>query len=229
MAAQKLKAEPKGPFKLVTVNTAPERAAKLIGRMVEALKEQYTIIHVANVTGITIPRRTSFEDPANSFPPEIKDVKPTVEKFNPDMLVSILLTEQRTVANNLQFCASMWTPEESAEIQAIARSIVPGIKTHAIPQGLQVQKGPDAIVEYLLEKVPGLIDSSTEFQKAVTGFRKHLPDLNTPRFQIAKEQSPYEYVEAFQKNKQPPWIYGLTEAWRTLLEEPYKGVTSDGE
>jgi hypothetical protein len=36
---------------LVTVNTAPERARRLIGRVVEGLKERYTIIHVANVTG----------------------------------------------------------------------------------------------------------------------------------------------------------------------------------
>jgi hypothetical protein len=39
---------PKGPFTLVTVNTAPERAKRLIGRMVEALKDRYTIIHVDN-------------------------------------------------------------------------------------------------------------------------------------------------------------------------------------
>lgn len=39
---------PKGPFRLVTVNTAPERAKLLIGRMVEALKDRYTIIYEAN-------------------------------------------------------------------------------------------------------------------------------------------------------------------------------------
>jgi len=39
---------PKGPYKLVTVNTAPERAKRLVGRMVEDLKEEYTIQHVAN-------------------------------------------------------------------------------------------------------------------------------------------------------------------------------------
>ena len=44
--------KPKGPFKLVTVNTAPERAARLIGRMIEGLKEEYTIVHAANVTGM---------------------------------------------------------------------------------------------------------------------------------------------------------------------------------
>ena len=110
----------------------------------------------------------------------------------------------------------------------MARSVVPSIKTTALPQGLQVEKGPDAVVEYLIEKVPALIDSSMEFQKAAAGFRKHMPDLNTPRFQTSKEQSPYEYSEAFQKNHIPPWLYNLTEAWKKLLEEPYKGVTADG-
>jgi hypothetical protein len=39
---------PKGPFRLVTVNTAPERAKKVIGRLTEALKDRYTIIYVDN-------------------------------------------------------------------------------------------------------------------------------------------------------------------------------------
>jgi hypothetical protein len=39
---------PLGPFKLVTVNNAPERAKKLIGRVVEAVKDKYTIIHAGN-------------------------------------------------------------------------------------------------------------------------------------------------------------------------------------
>lgn len=39
---------PAGPYKLVTVNTAPERAYRLVGRLIEALKDSYTIIHAAN-------------------------------------------------------------------------------------------------------------------------------------------------------------------------------------
>jgi len=35
-------------WRLVTVNTAPERAKRLIGRVAEDLKDQYTIVHVAN-------------------------------------------------------------------------------------------------------------------------------------------------------------------------------------
>tara|TARA_R110002060_G_scaffold52073_4_gene63023 strand:+ start:550 stop:711 length:162 start_codon:yes stop_codon:yes gene_type:complete len=52
----------------------------------------------------------------------------------------------------------MWTKEESDEIQKIAKETVAGIKTMAIPQGLQVEKGPDAIVEFLKEKWPGLVE-----------------------------------------------------------------------
>lgn len=39
---------PKGPYTLVTVNNAPERATRLVGRVIETVKEQYTIRHVAN-------------------------------------------------------------------------------------------------------------------------------------------------------------------------------------
>lgn len=47
----------------------------------------------------------------------------------------------------------MWTPEEQAEIQQIARDTVPGIKTHAIPTGLQVKVGPEGVVQYLMERI----------------------------------------------------------------------------
>lgn len=53
----------------------------------------------------------------------------------------------------------MWTAEEAKKIHELARSVVPDIKTHAIPTGLQAERGPDAIVEYLIEKVPVLLDS----------------------------------------------------------------------
>jgi hypothetical protein len=58
-----------------------------------------------------------------------------------------------------QFCASMWTKEESDQIIATAKQLIPGIKTLALPTGLQVEKGPDAVVEYIKEKLPSLISS----------------------------------------------------------------------
>ncbi|RGP81149.1 hypothetical protein FLONG3_686 [Fusarium longipes] len=113
---------PKGPYKLITVNDAPERAKKVIGRVVDDLKDQYTIDYLANCIS--------------------KDeVELKVKEYKPDIL----------------FCASMWTIEESTEMQEIAKSIVPDIKTYAIPYGLQVKEGPDAIVEHLKEQIPLLL------------------------------------------------------------------------
>lgn len=43
-----------GPYKLVTVNTAPERAKVIIGRVVEAVKERYAIDYVANAESMLI-------------------------------------------------------------------------------------------------------------------------------------------------------------------------------
>ncbi|KAK0743698.1 hypothetical protein B0T18DRAFT_329766 [Schizothecium vesticola] len=114
---------PIGPFKLVTVNTAPDRAKRLIGRVVEDVKDKYTIIHAANAAAI-------------------EDVKATVEAHQPDVL----------------FTASMWTPEEAERIISIAKEVIPTLKTFSLPKGLQVERGPDAVVEYIEEHLPGLLD-----------------------------------------------------------------------
>ena len=52
----------------------------------------------------------------------------------------------------------MWTPQESQKIQEIATQTVPGIKTLAIPQGLQAERGDDAVVEYIKEKLPTILE-----------------------------------------------------------------------
>jgi hypothetical protein len=70
--------------------------------------------------------------------------------------------------------------------------------------------------------------SRTSFNETSAAFRDHLPDLTTPRFTTAAQQTPYEYTQAFQENHVPPWLYDLTQAWEKLYEEPYKGVTVDG-
>lgn len=40
---------PKGPYTLCTVNKVPERAKKLVGRVVKEVKDDYTIVHAENV------------------------------------------------------------------------------------------------------------------------------------------------------------------------------------
>lgn len=46
----------------------------------------------------------------------------------------------------------MWTPEQSKAVLDVAREINPKVKTLALPQGLQVNKGPDAVVEFIIEQ-----------------------------------------------------------------------------
>lgn len=53
----------------------------------------------------------------------------------------------------------MWTEEEARQIHDTARAIKPDIKLHAIPHGLQVERGPEGVVEYLVERVPALLDN----------------------------------------------------------------------
>jgi len=110
-------------YRLVTVNTAPERAKRLVGRVIEGLKDRYSVVHIANIE-------------------RMEDVRAVVEAEKPDVL----------------FTASMWTPEQAQEIIATAKEIVPGLKTLSIPQGLQVEKGPDAVVEWISERIPVILD-----------------------------------------------------------------------
>jgi hypothetical protein len=62
-----------------------------------------------------------------------------------------------------------------------------------------------------------------------TDFRRHLPDLNLPRFTTMKGQHATDYADAFKSTGQPPWLHGLYVHWRKLFEEPYHGITNDGE
>lgn len=71
--------------------------------------------------------------------------------------------------------------------------------------------------------------SAETFDQSSAAFRKHLPDLTSPRFTTAKEQDAYSYAETFFKTHHPPWLFNLTEAWKQLYEEPYVGVTTDGQ
>jgi hypothetical protein len=62
-----------------------------------------------------------------------------------------------------------------------------------------------------------------------TDFRRHLPDLELPRFTSMKGQHATEYANAFKSTGQPPWLHGLYVHWRKLFEEPYHGITNDGK
>lgn len=85
-------AQPKGPYRLVTVNTAPERAKRLIGRMVEALKDRYTIVHVDNCESKLAPKVHCFDNALYAnIHPAIEEVEPKVTEHRPDVLVRHIL------------------------------------------------------------------------------------------------------------------------------------------
>ena len=54
----------------------------------------------------------------------------------------------------------MWTSDEAESIQNTARAIQPEIITYALPHGLQVAQGPDAVVQHLVDNVPKLLEKS---------------------------------------------------------------------
>jgi len=88
---------PKGPYKLCTVNTAPERAKRLVGRVVEDVKEDYTILHVENAE-------------------RIEDVKSMCERNKPDVLVfcsSFFHKVSFKWVCNLDLSPNIWVPRQS--------------------------------------------------------------------------------------------------------------------
>lgn len=70
--------------------------------------------------------------------------------------------------------------------------------------------------------------TKAEFVKASAEYRKHLPDLSIPRFTTAKTQDATSYAKFFTDNRAPPWLHDLTQAWAVLLQQPFKGVTENG-
>ncbi|CAO1637719.1 unnamed protein product [Jaminaea pallidilutea] len=114
-------------YGLVTVKSAPERARKVIGALIENVKDRYNIVHAGN--------SESIED----VPDLLRSVQPP-----PSILC----------------CASMWTPEQQEHIQRTASEVIPGIKTHAIPTGLQKEVDPLGIIDYLTERIDTTMGSN---------------------------------------------------------------------
>lgn len=118
--------------------------------MIEALESEYEIIHLDNCRSkwTTVSCRRDYN--ANETL-GIDEVVPKVSEHTPNVLVSYLFMPKVQIRNYAslthKFSASMWTAKEAQDIHSLAKSIVPDIKLHAILTGLQVERGPDAIVE----------------------------------------------------------------------------------
>ncbi|RYP78773.1 hypothetical protein DL770_006832 [Monosporascus sp. CRB-9-2] len=59
-------------------------------------------------------------------------------------------------------------------------------------------------------------------------FRQCLPDLSSPRFTTLAQCDAYSHARELTEHHRPPWLYGLYTHWQKLLQEPFKGITNDG-
>ncbi|PKX98070.1 DUF3500 domain-containing protein [Aspergillus novofumigatus IBT 16806] len=67
-----------------------------------------------------------------------------------------------------------------------------------------------------------------QLQKPTGEYRQYLPDLSLKRFQVMHSQDAHEYAHDFKTLRHPPWLHALYMHWLDLLQEPFKGVTTDG-
>jgi hypothetical protein len=67
-----------------------------------------------------------------------------------------------------------------------------------------------------------------QLQKPTGEYRQYLPDLSLKRFQVMRSQDAHEYAHDFKTLRHPPWLHALYMHWLDLLQEPFKGVTTDG-
>ena len=108
-----------------------------------------SIVHIVHIVTRELTLTTAGPEAAKAL----------FEKIMPDVVVSpITSREERKCLMHDQFTASMWTPEQSSKVLEQAREVNPKVKTLALPQGLQVSKGPDGVFEYIKEQLPALID-----------------------------------------------------------------------
>lgn len=88
---------------------------------------------------------------------------------------------------------------------------------------------PNPIFSSLLPLLDINMVNNSALEEPTGEYRRYLPDLNVNRFQTMCTQDAHEYAHDFKTLKQPPWLHALYMHWLELLQEPFKGVTTDGE
>ena len=53
----------------------------------------------------------------------------------------------------------MWSQEQSAEIIRIGREVVPDLRCYVVPQGMQIQYGPEYTVQHVISKLPEVVEA----------------------------------------------------------------------
>lgn len=81
---------PAAPYKLVTVNNAPDRAKRLVGRVLDDMKDNYAIDYVANAESESHPAFVNFACHLTDRPPGPEAAKLVLEEHVPDIVVCLL-------------------------------------------------------------------------------------------------------------------------------------------
>lgn len=106
----------------------------------------------------------------------------------------------------------------------ISCPLVPDKSTGKSSTTVKIRYRADLTIE--MGSMAGNVESNPS---PVGAYRKHLPDLNQPRFQVMAKQNAHEYADDFKTNGNPYWLFGLYQYWLELLQEPFRGVTTDGK
>lgn len=85
--------------------------------------------------------------------------RPPLHSFNVDSRRITKGRQPRTPAQQINHTYPIisLTPTPT-KVRTEASALLPNLKTFAIPKGLQVERGPDAIVEFLVENLPALLE-----------------------------------------------------------------------
>ncbi|KAK0125227.1 hypothetical protein ONS96_009084 [Cadophora gregata f. sp. sojae] len=66
------------------------------------------------------------------------------------------ILESLIVLPQVLICSSQWNTTQQEEVQKLAKTLIPGLKTVAIPPGLNALRGGGAVVGFLKEQFLGL-------------------------------------------------------------------------
>jgi hypothetical protein len=163
----------KDPVYLVSVNTTPDVARVLLAKLLEVvilapIKIIFMLILLIRVSKkiiiLLMLRIQPVGSSKNCFEATILTSKlcSAIEgvetlllslTIKPQLLVSLQSGLFELYSSYFQICSSQWTPEQQVKVQDIAIRTIPGIKTAAIPAGLNAMKGGEAVVEWLKKMV----------------------------------------------------------------------------
>jgi hypothetical protein len=144
---------------LVSLNKTPARAALLVNQLLDTVRPEQDIAHVANAASAYHQAGSIVMGSVDALP-AILDLEIVMGSLvqPPSILVSPLDLPCTVHWADYydQICSSQWTAEEQDRAALVALMIVPDIHIIRIPPGLDQREGGEAIVAFLVDSVRSL-------------------------------------------------------------------------